>query len=118
MACIIQNGSSSCPSGSSFSQQHLVGTGSDVTCTACGCNVTATCSGEVVFYADSSCTQGESNVAADSACHAGPTSDAGSAFSSYKYIANAPGDVQCASTGSSSATAVTLSNEQTVCCVP
>jgi hypothetical protein len=117
MACIIQSGSTSCPFGSSFSQQHLVGTGSEVVCAACGCNVTATCGGRVVLYTDTGCTQGAFSVGADGACHAVTGADAGVDFNSYKYIANAPGDVQCASTGSSNAT-VTLSNEQTVCCVP
>jgi hypothetical protein len=121
MACIVQSGSNPCPSGSSFTQQHLVGTGSDVMCSACGCNVTATCSGKVELFTDKGCTQGETDFPADSACHEGPASGAGDGgmtdFYSYKYIASAPGSVACASTGSSNAT-VTLTNEQTVCCVP
>jgi hypothetical protein len=121
LACVVQSGSNPCPSGSSFTQQHLVGTGSDVACSACGCNVTATCSGKVALFVDKACTLGETDIPADSACHDGPPSGAGDGgmtdFYSYKYIADAPGSVACAPTGSSNAT-VTLANEQTVCCVP
>jgi hypothetical protein len=123
LACIVQSGGPTpCPAGSPFTQQHVVGTGADVVCSTCGCNVSATCGGRVALFTDTGCTQDETDIGADGQCHAGPAPGAGdggsTAFNSYKYIANPPGNVGCAPTGSSNATSVTLSNEQTVCCVP
>ncbi len=114
MACVVQSGSVSCPAGSVFSVQHVVGTSGTLMCGACGCNVTATCGGRVELFTDGSCKDGEFDVGADSVCHDGP-GGVNTNFGSYKYVANAPTGVGCAPSGSSTAS-VALANEQTICC--
>ena len=116
-ACVAQSGSVSCPAGTPFTEQHVVGTSVALTCTACGCSATAECGGRVALFTDSSCTQGEFDVGADGACHPGP-GGLGTAFNSYQYVANIPTNVACAATGSSSAANVTLTDQQTICCQP
>jgi hypothetical protein len=116
-ACVAQSGSVSCPAGTPFTEQHVVGTGVTLTCTDCGCNVTAECGGRVTLFTDTSCMEDEFDVGADGTCHPGPPGLATS-FNSYRYVANIPANVACAATGSSSAANVTLVNEQTICCQP
>ena len=102
--------------------QHVVGTGVTLDCSACACNVTADCGGKVELFTDDGCTQGEIDVEADGMCYEGPAVGSGglggTVFNSYEYAADAPDNVDCASTGSSSATSATLANEQTICCLP
>lgn len=113
--CIAQSGSVACPPGTPYSTQHVVGTSGDVTCSACDCTTTASCSGVVALYTDSSCTQGETNIAADGACHPGPAASLiATDFNSYKYIPNSPVNVACTPSGPSTAS-VALANEETVC---
>jgi hypothetical protein len=113
-ACVVQSGDVPCPT-SVFTVQHLVGTSTTLTCGACGCNVSATCGGRVALFTDGSCMDNEFDVGADSNCHAGP-GGTNTNFGSYKYIANAPGNVACTPSGSSTPQDVTLANEQTICC--
>jgi hypothetical protein len=116
LACVVQPGSVSCPSGSVFSVQHVVGTSGTLACGACGCGVDATCSGKVALFTDPGCTQGEMDFATGQ-CLAGPTGGGlgGTSFGSYKYEANPPAAVSCAASGSSQAS-VTLVSEETICC--
>jgi hypothetical protein len=121
LACVAQAGSVACPAGSAFTQQHVVGTSVTLSCSACACNVTASCSGKVEFFTDKACTMGELDLPADGTCNAGPPLGAGglggTSFGSYKYVANAPANVACTASGTT-ATGVALANEQTICCVP
>jgi hypothetical protein len=112
-ACVVQSGDVPCPS-SVFTVQHVVGTSGTVTCSACGCNVSAMCGGKVALFTDGNCMDNEFDVGADSACHGGPGGTM-TYFMSYKYIANNPTTVACAPSGTSAAD-VTLANEQTICC--
>ncbi len=122
LACVAQTGAVSCPAGSAFTQQHTVGTSVTLTCSACGCNVSATCGGHVALFTDNACKNGETDIAADSQCHAGPAAGTGGIggtdFGSYEYVADAPSNVACASTGTSTAGNVALTSEGTICCVP
>jgi hypothetical protein len=117
-ACIVHGGTLGCPAGTPFSVLHVVGTGATVDCTACNCAITADCSGSVEFFTDTACMNGELDIAADDGCHPGaPLSAVPTTFGSYKYVANAPTNVACNSSGASTGTA-TLTHEQTICCLP
>jgi hypothetical protein len=116
-ACIVRGGAVACPGGP-FSVQHVVGTSATVNCTACNCTVSADCSGNVELFTDTACMNGELVIAADAGCHPGaPAGILATTFGSYKYVANAPTNVACASSGSSTGSA-TLTHEQTICCAP
>ena len=115
--CVFQSGNQSCP-GAPFTHQHLAGTGTTFTCSACGCNVTATCSGTMKLYTNGDCTTGgggkEDDVVADGTCKSANTSQ--NSFASYAYVGNPPAGVTCAPSGTSNAQNVTLQNEETICC--
>jgi hypothetical protein len=113
-ACIIKSGSQACPSGSDFSQQHITGTSVSYTCSACGCNVTATCTGTMDLYTDGNCKDNQTQLPVDGQCHAG----SGNTFNSYKYAASSPQNLACASSGSSTAQNLQLTGQQTICCAP
>jgi hypothetical protein len=113
--CVFQSGSEACP-GAPFTDAHLVGTGTSLTCSACGCNVTAGCAGTMKLFMDMQCKQNELDIRADGQCR-DPSAQNG-AYSSYRYAPDLPANVTCQTTGASSAEDVVLQNETTVCCAP
>lgn len=114
--CVAKTGVQTCP-GAPFTAQHLVGTSVTFTCTDCGCGVTGTCSGGTMkLFTDNACKNGELDVPADGTCH--DPSAGSDSYGSYQYVANAPSNVSCQSSGSSDPQNATLANEQTICCAP
>ena len=115
--CVFQSGAQGCP-GTPFTHQHFAGTGTMLTCSSCGCNVTATCSGTMKLFTANNCSttggQQEDDIAADGQCHSSNTGN--NTFQSYEYAGNPPAGVACNATGTSNAQNVTLQNEETICC--
>jgi hypothetical protein len=68
----------------------------------------------MTFYADSVCRLGALSIPADGTCH---PSDAplGAGYNSYRYVGQAS-NVECQTSGSSTARDVRLTDEQTICC--
>jgi hypothetical protein len=106
-------GDAPCPSG--FPARHLVGTDVDYTCSSCVCAITAACSGTMNVYTDGACTNLGVTLKVDGACNPVP-SQPGEMYASYKYVANPAANVQCTSSGTSSAQNVALAGVATVCC--
>jgi hypothetical protein len=111
VACIQAAGNASCPS--PFTSQHDVGTDVAVTCAACTCSATATCSGTMTYYTDVACQNGATPFPADGLCHASGTTQS---FSSYKYAGVAT--VACTIGIPPAAQSTTLVGKQTLCCLP
>jgi hypothetical protein len=119
-ACIMQSASGAsapaCPPGP-LSVQRTVGSGPSVTCSNCGCSVSARCTGTVTVYSNSGCTQDPVAVPADGNCYGFVTlGGTSTAVASYTYTGGAPSSVGCAATGTSSAQSVVLNGLATVCC--
>jgi hypothetical protein len=105
--CLAAPGEQSCPPGTT--QKHAVGTAPALSCTACGCSMTASCGGTVTLYSGSSCTGMSLAVPVTGACTAGN----GMPVGSYEYAA-ALVDASC--TSGSSTPVLTLTGAMTVCC--
>lgn len=119
--CIEQAGNQNCP-GTTFTQQHVVGSGSNFGCTTgCGCTwpMNATCTGTVKLYTDGKCMNMEYDVPVSSAgmCYA-PMAGIQNNYNSYHYVPDALPPQSCSSTGTSSPTNLTLTNPVTICCAP
>ncbi len=117
-ACIMQAGSVACPAGP-FGVQHLAGTGVSFGCAACGCSISAACSGTITLYTDTACRNTGVQVPADGSCNrvtSLPHSSTTYVFDSYTYLGNAPASVSCMASGSSTAESVALSGAETICC--
>lgn len=106
--CVRKDGDQTCPTG--YPSKHSVGTAAGVTCTACGCNVTATCSGTITFYSDQNC-QTAVEVIDDKSCQ----TETANSFSSLKWTGtpNATCNLTSASTPTGS-----LASPETICCPP
>lgn len=112
--CIAAPGvQSACPSGP-FGVKHVVGTDVTFDCAACGCTVTAQCSGTVTFYTDPNCRDNGVPVVADGTCHTTPMHMGGN-YGSYEYRAT-PSNVGCTAGAASPASNVQLVGATTVCC--
>jgi hypothetical protein len=114
----MQAGSVACPAGH-FSVQHLAGTGVTFGCAACGCSISATCTGTITLYTDTACRNTGIQVPADGSCNrvtSLPHSSTSYVFDSYTYLGNAPTAVSCTASGSSTAQSVALSGAETICC--
>jgi hypothetical protein len=119
-ACIMQSGEVPCPAGP-LSVQRLAGSGVSFGCSACGCSVTASCTGQITLYTDGQCTNAGIHVPADGSCNrvTSRSNDAGSdTFTAYTYTGNAPASVACSASGTSTAQNVALAGPVTICCAP
>ena len=115
LACIEQAGDNPCPSGP-FQVKRLVGDDVTFDCAACGCGVSATCSGTVTYYTDMDCMDNELPMVADGKCHSAGIPQGGAAYDSYKYTAT-PSNVACAISGAApSPTNLALTGKKTICC--
>jgi hypothetical protein len=116
--CITAPGDVACPSGP-LTARHLVGTDTSFDCAACACTVTGDCTGTVTLFSDTQCKGAPLAVPADGSCNMvrGLGTPAAS-YNSYSYQANAPTQVDCSASGSSSPESVALTNEATICCAP
>jgi len=107
-ACIAQDGDTTCPSG--WGTRTLVGTGTDLTCTACDCTVTATCTGGTIsFFTDASCNDLLIALDVNDSCQDTP----GGAIRGYRYTATL--NPTCTADGPNTAS-VELMGPRTVCC--
>jgi hypothetical protein len=116
VACVSSSGDQACPS--AFPKKHLVGTDVSVTCAAgaCGCTVTATCTGKMSFYASADCSGAPDLIVnANDTCVPTVSNPEGNTYGSHRYVANAPTNVACTSAGTSAAT-TSLVGPLTVCC--
>jgi hypothetical protein len=119
-ACIMQSGSVSCPPGP-LSVQHVAGSGVSYGCSACGCSVSATCTGTITLYSDTKCKDPGVQIPADGSCNrivSLPDSANTYTFEAYEYAANAPTAVGCSPSGASTAQNVALAGPITICCAP
>ncbi|MGD0524225.1 MAG: hypothetical protein ABSE49_03720 [Polyangiaceae bacterium] len=114
--CIVQSGAQTCP-GAPFTHSHTAGGAATFTCSACGCNVSASCTGTMELFTSNNCTTTggatEDDIAVDGACH--PADGKTGSYNSYEYVQKAP-TISCAASGTSTATNVTLANVETICC--
>lgn len=116
-ACIMQSGVAACPPGP-LGVQHLAGSGVSFGCSACGCSVSATCTGTVTLYTDTKCTKTGVTIPADGSCNrittlAGPGTHV---YEAYTYAGNAPTSPSCTASGTSSAENLALAQQVTLCC--
>ncbi|HEX4447011.1 MAG TPA: hypothetical protein VH044_09750, partial [Polyangiaceae bacterium] len=108
--CIASPGSQACPSGP-LSVAHHVGTSGAVTCSDCGCTVTATCAGTMTLYTDAACKKGGTSLATGVCKFVG-----NAAFKAYTYAGGTAQKVACQAAAPSSGPVVSLVSEATVCC--
>jgi hypothetical protein len=118
IACVTKNGKQACP-GAPFTQPHDVGTTAQVTCGgACGCNVSATCTGTMKLFTRYDCTTMsggvEVDIVADGTCQT--STGVSGMYGSYSYVPNPPANAACQSTGTTTVQNVMLTGEQTICC--
>ncbi len=119
--CIEQSGTQNCP-GTTFTQQHIVGDGSNFMCgNGCGCTfpMNATCTGTVTLWTDNKCMMNPYSVPVSSAgtCYA-PMQGIQNNYQSYHYVPDPLPPQTCSTTGSSSPMNLTLTNPVTICCAP
>lgn len=115
-ACIAAAGVATCPA--EFPNGKTVGTKADFTCEgSCGCNVTGNCSGGVLNFYDNPSCAGVVDISftVNGQCQITPQ-PGGGPYLSHRYIANPPTGVACNKTGTSSPSAVQLTQVTTVCC--
>jgi hypothetical protein len=112
-ACIAAPGAVACPPGS-LSVAHQVGTSASLSCADCSCAVTASCSGTLTLYTDTTCTTGPYAISTD-VC-VGISSAA--TYKAYEYTGAAAKDVGCQAGTPAAAQSIALADEQTVCCAP
>lgn len=112
--CVGAPGDVACPS--DYPQKQLIGSSAAYSCSdGCSCGVSATCTGKLRFYDTTDCTGAvKYEVVADNRCV--DTVAAGAIFMSHDYVANAPTNVSCNPTGSTTASTPTLEQLSTVCC--
>jgi hypothetical protein len=89
--CLEQSGDVPCP-GAPFTVKHLAGTSVSITCSDCGCTVSATCSGTMTLFPDTACAGIGVPIPADGACHLAGTD--GGVYQSYRFV-GATDDVAC-----------------------
>jgi hypothetical protein len=102
----------SCPS--SFPTARRIGTSASVSCPACTCALSATCTGTFTLY-DKGCTGSISaSIRADGTCIAMPGAGT-SGYSDFKYVPNTP-TASCAASYASSPGTRTFVGERNLCC--
>jgi hypothetical protein len=104
-ACLRSAGDVACPANAP--NKRLVGSGAPVTCGACPCTVTATCSGTITFYSDTACG---SSVATVSTAACGATGSVN--YASYKWA----GTTATSCVLGASPASVSLADVATICC--
>lgn len=109
-ACLVAAGDVACPP--SAPNKTLVGSEPDVTCGACSCTSTATCTGSVTFYSNSGCT-GSTKVLTTDVCTIVNQAN----FKSTKWAGTVTG-LSCTNVTPATPTAVGLKDVRTVCCPP
>jgi hypothetical protein len=113
-ACLEAPGHVACPPGP-MSVQHVVGTSATATCSACGCAITAKCSGTMTLFNDGSCKNSAASIATG-VCT--PIVSTGTLIvRSYEYQGAAPRTVGC-QTGAPGSAQATLNGQETICCAP
>jgi hypothetical protein len=110
-ACIVAPGSVACPPGP-LSVAHQVGTGATFSCADCSCSVSASCSGTLTLYTDTSCTRGP--YAISTGVCVGVSSSA--TFRAYAYTAGAPTNIACQASPAGAPQNLALTEPQTICC--
>jgi hypothetical protein len=109
-ACIYVSGTDTCPSG--WNAETTVGDATTLSCSTCGCNASASCTGgDVQFYSDNACSTALVSLAVNGSC---VTTSGGGQVKSYKYSATVT-NAQCTATGSDTAT-TGLTAQHTICC--
>lgn len=105
--CFRATGDVACPAGT---KKALVGTGANVTCDPCGCNlVNPTCSSaKLDYYSDGNCANHEQTMD-DNSCDFIPSNNSGS----YKYSATAKATCQATAAPAGN---VALTGTETICC--
>lgn len=107
--CILTKGAKQCPDGP-YSVRHRLGTAPNLTCSACGCSLGATCTGTLTLYSDATCTGTSTTRPVNDTC----VQSTGTSVGSYTYT-GAVEALTCAPAGPSKPT-LKMSNPQTVCC--
>lgn len=107
-ACLVADGDATCPA--SAPTKHLVGTDFDLTCTACGCQVAATCTGKIEFYSQSNCTGMPARTLNVGSC----TSTSQDTFNSTKWTGSVA--TQTCTKQPAPPASVALTGQRTVCC--
>jgi len=110
-ACIASDGDVACPAG--WDTRTLVGDSADVSCSACSCTGSASCTdGRVSFFSDGACSTPLVEFNIDDTCQATNTTGPIGSFSYTATIA----DAACTADGPKTAT-VGLAAPRTVCCM-
>ncbi len=116
-ACITPEtpGVAACPAGP-LGVQHLVGSGTTYSCTACGCKATGTCSGgTLTLYSDLSCTMNPVTLTGPCTAFSGTSGNPTAIYGSAKFTGGTlVSTVTCASTPGTAKPVLT--SETTVCC--
>lgn len=107
--CIVTDGPQDCPQGP-FQVKHLIGSSTSTSCSPCGCEVEATCSGTFTIFSDSSCKDNALPLTLNNKCQ--PTTP-GVQIKSYTYE-HVP-SVACKTSVPSTPT-LTVNEPQTLCC--
>jgi hypothetical protein len=114
--CLAADGDILCPS--NYSSKTVVGTGTDLACSACGptCHVTGgECGGSFTFFADFLCMAGGVAFPVDGACNPPPRDAVNKTYNSFNYDGQLTTPASCSALSQSLPT-VTLSNKTTICC--
>lgn len=115
-ACISRSGAQTCPLGWNANQPIVIGTGVDLACTGCTCQVnqTSTCTGATMaLFNNNNCSGNPvSTLTVDGNCNV-PAS-VGSSVDHFKYQATL--NTVCQATGAKTPTTLDVTGKLTVCC--
>ncbi len=107
-ACLVADGDLNCPANAPT--KHLVGTDFDLTCGACGCQVTAACTGKIEFFGQSNCAGTPGRTLNVGSCsYTGQDN-----FTSLKWTGSVA--TQTCTKQPAPAPSVALTGQRTVCC--
>jgi hypothetical protein len=107
-ACLVKDGDVECPA--SAPTKHVLGADFTLSCADCGCDVDATCAGEMKFYAKTDCHGSPFRTLHVGAC----TETEQETFKSTRWVGKV-GSRRC-KTEPPPAPAVSLTGARTVCC--
>jgi hypothetical protein len=107
-ACLVKDGDAECPA--SAPTKHVVGADFALSCANCGCNIGATCDGEMNFYAKTGCAGSPFRTLRVGAC----TETDREAFESTRWVGTV-GSQRC-ETEPPPAPVVSVTGARTVCC--
>ncbi len=108
--CIEVTGA--CPA--TFPNVRTVGTDVILTCPACTCGTSATCTGKLTFYGNAGCGGGGTTLAVNGTCVSVPSS--ADSVSSFKYAPDAPTGASCTKSFDAAPGTRTFVGQRNLCC--